>query len=231
MKLKIKKSDSLLHILITIFVVALVISNVVTSKLWATGITLFGVPLTMPGAAECYAFTFLATDIIGEIWGKKQANKTVLYGFIGQIFSSLLILLTQYLPAASAETQVAYETLLGQSWIFVIGSLVAYYVSQSWDVFIFHKIRDKFIAKHGSTKGGRWIWNNLSTMTSQILDTVIFIGISFGLGFGWFFDAAMLPVLFCMMLGQYVFKALLALLDTPIFYFVTTLVKRGEEEA
>lgn len=231
MKLKIKKSDSLLHILITIFVVALVISNVVTSKLWATGITLFGVPLTMPGAAVCYALTFLVTDIIGEIWGKKQANKTVLYGFIGQIFSSLLILLTQYLPAASAETQVAYETLLGQSWIFVIGSLVAYYVSQSWDVFIFHKVRDKYIAKHGSTKGGRWIWNNLSTMTSQILDTVIFIGISFGLGFGWFFDVAMLPVLFCMMLGQYVFKALLALLDTPIFYFVTTLVKRGEEEA
>lgn len=231
MKLKIKKSDSLLHILIAIFVVALVISNVVTSKLWATGITLFGVPLTMPGAAVCYAFTFLATDIIGEIWGKKQANKTVLYGFIGQIFSSLLIMLTQYLPAASAETQVAYETLLGQSWIFVIGSLVAYYISQSWDVFIFHKVRDKYIAKHGSTKGGRWIWNNLSTMTSQILDTVIFIGISFGLGFGWFFDTAMLPVLFCMMLGQYVFKALLALLDTPIFYLVTTLVKRGEKEA
>lgn len=225
MKFKIKKSDMLLHIITAIFVVSLVISNVVTSKLWATGITLFGVPLTMPGAAVCYAFTFLATDIIGEIWGKKQANKTVLYGFVGQIFASLLILFTQYLPAASADTQAAYETLLGQNWIFVIGSLTAYYVSQTWDVFIFHKIRDKFIAKHGSTKGGRWIWNNASTMTSQIWDTVIFIGISFGFGFGWFFQAEMLPVLFCMMLGQYVFKAILALLDTPIFYLVTSIVK------
>lgn len=225
MKFKIKKSDMLLHIITAIFVVSLVISNVVTSKLWATGITLFGVPLTMPGAAVCYAFTFLATDIIGEIWGKKQANKTVLYGFVGQIFASLLILFTQYLPAASADTQVAYEALLGQNWIFVIGSLTAYYVSQTWDVFIFHKIRDKFIAKHGSTKGGRWIWNNASTMTSQIWDTIIFIGISFGLGFGWFFQAEMLPTLFCMMFGQYVFKAILALLDTPIFYLVTSIVK------
>lgn len=227
--MKLKKSDSLLHIITSIFVVSLVVSNVVTAKLWATGITLFGVPLTMPGAAVCYAFTFLATDIIGEIWGKKQANKTVLFGFIGQIFASLLILFTQYLPAASPESQEAYNTLLGQNWVFVIGSLVAYYVSQSWDVWIFHRIRDKFIAKHGSTKGGRWIWNNASTMTSQIWDTVIFIGISFGLGFGWFFQPEMLPTLFCMMLGQYVFKAILAALDTPIFYIVTSLVKKGEE--
>ena len=227
--MKLKKSDSLLHIITSIFVVSLVVSNVVTAKLWATGITLFGVPLTMPGAAVCYAFTFLATDIIGEIWGKKQANKTVLFGFIGQIFASLLILFTQYLPAASEESQVAYETLLGQNWVFVVGSLVAYYISQSWDVWIFHRIRDKFIAKHGSTKGGRWIWNNASTMTSQIWDTVIFIGISFGLGFGWFFQPEMLPTLFCMMLGQYVFKAILAALDTPIFYIVTSLVKKSEE--
>ena len=227
--MKLKKSDSLLHIITSIFMVSLVVSNVVTAKLWATGITLFGVPLTMPGAAVCYVFTFLATDIIGEIWGKKQANKTVLFGFIGQIFASLLILFTQYLPAANPESQEAYNTLLGQNWVFVIGSLVAYYISQSWDVWIFHRIRDKFIAKHGSTKGGRWIWNNASTMTSQIWDTVIFIGISFGLGFGWFFQSEMLPTLFCMMLGQYVFKAILAALDTPIFYIVTSLVKKGEE--
>lgn len=227
---RIKKTDTALFIITAIFVVALVISNVVTSKLWATGVTLFGVPLTMPGAAVCYAFTFLATDIIGEIWGKKQANKTVLFGFVGQIFASLLILFTQYLPAASEETQMAYNTLLGQNWVFVIGSLVAYYASQSWDVWIFHKLRDKYIAKHGDTKGGRWIWNNLSTMTSQIWDTIIFIGISFGFGFGWFFQKEMLPVLFCMMLGQYVFKAILAVLDTPIFYAITTLLKRGAQD-
>ena len=204
-----------------VFVVALVISNVVTAKLFATGINLFGTALTLPGAALCYAITFLATDVIGEIWGKKEANRTVRWGFVGQVIATLLIILTQYLPAADPEAQTAYERLLGQNWIFVIGSMVAYFASQSWDVFFFHKIRDKFIAKHGSTDGGRWIWNNASTMTSQIIDTVLFIGISFGIGFGWFFDRAMWPSLFAMMLGQYALKFILAALDTPFFYLLT----------
>ena len=216
-----KKTNSNLIGINMVFVVALVISNVVTAKLFATGINLFGSPLTLPGAALCYAITFLATDVIGEIWGKKEANRTVRWGFVGQVIATLLIILTQYLPAADPEAQTAYERLLGQNWIFVIGSMVAYFASQSWDVFFFHKIRDKFIAKHGSTDGGRWIWNNASTMTSQIIDTVLFIGISFGIGFGWFFDRAMWPSLFAMMLGQYALKFILAALDTPFFYLLT----------
>ncbi|MBQ1778719.1 MAG: queuosine precursor transporter [Acidaminococcaceae bacterium] len=216
-----KKTNSNLIGINMVFVVALVISNVVTAKLFATGINLFGTALTLPGAALCYAITFLATDVIGEIWGKKEANRTVRWGFVGQVIATLLIILTQYLPAADPEAQTAYERLLGQNWIFVIGSMVAYFASQSWDVFFFHKIRDKFIAKHGSTDGGRWIWNNASTMTSQIIDTVLFIGISFGIGFGWFFDRAMWPSLFAMMLGQYALKFILAALDTPFFYLLT----------
>lgn len=216
-----KKTNSNLIGINMVFVVALVISNVVTAKLFATGINLFGTALTLPGAALCYAITFLATDVIGEIWGKKEANRTVRWGFVGQVLATLLIILTQYLPAADPEAQTAYERLLGQNWIFVIGSMVAYFASQSWDVFFFHKIRDRFIAKHGSTDGGRWIWNNASTMTSQIIDTVLFIGISFGIGFGWFFDRTMWPSLFAMMLGQYALKFILAALDTPFFYLLT----------
>lgn len=208
-----------------VFVVALVISNVVTAKLFATGIMLFGTALTLPGAALCYAITFLATDVIGEIWGKAEANRTVRWGFVGQMLATLLIIATQYLPASDPEAQAAYDRLLGQNWIFVIGSMVAYFASQSWDVYFFHKIRDKYIAKHGSTAGGRWIWNNGSTMTSQIIDTVLFIGIAFGLGFGWLFDRAMWPTLFAMMVGQYLLKFILAAIDTPFFYLLTR--KRG----
>lgn len=225
-----KKTNSNLIGINMVFVVALVISNVVTAKLFATGINLFGVSLALPGAALCYAITFLATDVIGEIWGKKEANRTVRWGFVGQIVATLLIILTQYLPAADPEAQAAYNRLLGQNWIFVIGSMVAYFASQSWDVFIFHKIRDKYIKKHGDTKGGRWIWNNASTMTSQIIDTVLFIGISFGVGFGWFFDKAMWGQLGAMMIGQYVLKFILAALDTPIFYLLTRKHKREEQD-
>lgn len=212
-----KKTTNNLILLSMLFVVALVISNVVTAKLFYTGISLFGVTVTLPGAALCYAITFLATDIIGEVYGKKEADKTVVYGFFGQLLATALIVLTQYIPAADPDMQAAYENLLGQNYIFVIGSMVAYLCSQTWDVWIFHKIRDHF---HADPKK-RWIWNNGSTMTSQIIDTVLFIGISFGIGFGWFFDRAMWPTLFAMMVGQYVFKFILALLDTPFFYIFT----------
>ena len=216
-----KKTNSNLIGINMVFVVALVISNVVTAKLIYTGIGLFGTILTLPGAAVCYAITFLATDVIGEIWGKEEANRTVRWGFVGQVLATLLIILTQYLPAADPEAQEAYNRMLGQNWIFVIGSMVAYFASQSWDVFFFHKIRDKYIAEHGSTNGGRWIWNNASTMTSQIIDTVLFIGISFGIGFGWFFNKDMWPSLAAMMVGQYALKFILAALDTPFFYLLT----------
>jgi uncharacterized integral membrane protein (TIGR00697 family) len=108
--------------------------------------------------------------------------------------------------------------------------MVAYFASQSWDVFFFHKLRDKYIAKHGDTAGGRWIWNNGSTMTSQIIDTVLFIGISFGIGFGWFFNPEMHTSLISMMIGQYVLKFILAALDTPFFYLLTGKHKAVELE-
>lgn len=216
-----KKNNNNLILLSMLFVVALVISNVVTAKLFYTRISIFGVTVTLPGAALCYAITFLATDIIGEIWGKAEANKTVIYGLFGQLLATILIVLTQYIPAADIEMQEAYEKLLGQNYIFVIGSMVAYICSQMWDVWIFHKIRDRF----AGNPRYRWIWNNASTMTSQIIDTLLFIGISFGIGFNWLFDIKMWSTLFAMMIGQYVFKFLLALLDTPFFYMMT---RRGE---
>lgn len=221
-----KKTNHNLIILNVIFAVSLVISNVVTAKLFYTGINLFGTVITLPGAALCYAITFLMTDVIGEIWGKEEAQKTVYVGFYGQILATLLIIFTQYLPAADPATQEAYNTLLGQNVVFVLGSLVAYFCSQSWDVFIFHKIRDKWLENHEGTKS-RWIWNNASTMTSQIIDTVIFIGIAFGCGFGWFFDPAMWASLAAMMVGQYVLKFILAAFDTPFFYWMT---KKTKEE-
>ena len=69
--------------------------------------------------------------------------------------------------------------------------------------------------------GGRWMWNNSSTMTSQVIDTVLFIGISFGIGFGWAFNPNMWSTLAAMMVGQYCLKFILAALDTPFFYIMT----------
>lgn len=102
----------------------------------------------------------------------------------------------------------------------------AYLVSQSWDVAVFHAIRDRYIAKHGSTKGGRWLWNNGSTITSQIWDTVIYAVISFGFGLGWVHTHEGRMQLIGIIIGQYLLKACLALLDTPFFYFFTRNAER-----
>lgn len=197
-----KVAPSKLVLLNTIFVTSLVIANVVSAKVLQLG------PLQVPGAALCYCITFLCTDIIGEIWGKEEASRTVKYGFICQCMASLLILLTQYLPVAPYAQNVsdAYVTLLGTNWRFFLASMTGYLVSQSWDVWVFHKLKDRDHSKR------KWLRNNLSTMTSQFLDTIIFIGIAF---------YGVVPNIWVMIISQYLLKLVLALLDTPIFYLCT----------
>ena len=206
-----------------VFAVALVIANVVTAKTVQTGIPLFGTTILVPSAVICYCITFLMTDVINEIWGPKEARTVVFGGFGCQILACCLILIAQALPAADPAMQASFDMLLGQNAVFVVASMTAYLMSQTWDVFVFHRIRMHFV---GNDDGGmpspmRWVWNNASTMTSQIIDTVVFIGIAFGLGFGWLFDAAMQPTLVTMMVGQYLCKFALAALDTPVFYLLT----------
>lgn len=216
-----KKTERNLYLLYMIFGVMLVTANAIASKVFNTGIMLAGSPVTLTVGAIVYPFTFLITDIIGEIWGKKQAKIAVIGGFICQAVSTLFIIVARYLPAVDEAVQTSYVTMLGQSWIFVIASLVAFYISQRWDVYIFHKIREKYIEKHGSRKGGRWIWNNVGTITSQLFDSVLYAGIAFGIGFKWLFTPGMQVMLLNMILGQWLIKSIIALCDTPIFYLFT----------
>lgn len=194
------------------FIVSLVVSNVITGKVIDTGLSLFGNPVTIAGAIVCYPICYLITDIVGEIWGKHEANKIVKYGFIGQVIATLIIVITTYTPYIDPEMQYAYTKLLGQNWVFVVGSLFAYLVSQYLDVHIFHKLKRKY-EKH------KWIRNNASTMLSQFVDTAIFITIAFGFGFGWIFDNQV--ALLNMLIGQYIVKVIIAAIDTVPFYILT----------
>ena len=205
-----KKTEKNLSLLNCLFVVSLIIANVVASKI----VSFWG--LVVPAAIVAYPITFLITDVIGEIWGKEEANRTVRIGFVCQLFSLLLIGLAILLPVAPfANNQVEFKSILGQSFRCVTASLVAYLCSQSWDVFVFHKLKDINGEKH------KWIRNNLSTMTSQIIDTAIFITIAF---------IGSVPNIFTMIISQYVVKVVYALLDTPFFYFFTRRGVRGGKQ-
>lgn len=219
-----KKTENNLILLNIIFVVSIVVANVVGCKVIGLPWTLGGIPLLLSGGAITYAFTFLCTDVIGEIWGKQEANKAVKRGFVGQLFALALIYATQLIPAVDPDMQAAYVKLLGQSPMFVLGSLCAYYASQSWDVWIFHKIRDRFEGKPHL----RWIWNNASTATSQVFDTIIYALIAFGVGMGYLWQPGGLKAIAGIIAGQYLLKLGLALLDTPIFYALT---RKGNKDA
>ena len=216
-----KKTQEGLLALGMLFAVALVLSNVVAAKVVATSVPFPGGTLVFPGAVFCYAITFLATDVVGEVWGRREAAAVVRWGFAAQLLAAGLLLFTQALPAADPAVQGAYRTLLGQNAVFAGASLAAYAISQSWDVFVFHRIRDRVLARDPAARGRRWIWNNVSTMSSQLLDTVVFVGLAFGCGLGWLFDPAARPALLSLMLGQYLVKLALAALDTPVFYLLT----------
>lgn len=215
-----KKTNTNLMICAMVFAVALVVSNILAAKIVQTNIPLGGGTILVPSAVICYCITFLMTDVVGETWGPREARSVVFAGFGCQLMATTLIIIAQCLPAADPTLQEAYEMLLGQNAIFFIASMLAYLLSQSWDVFIFHRIRRAIRSKDHSSRR-RWIWNNVSTMTSQIIDTIVFIGIAFGIGMGWLFDSTMIVELLLMMLGQYICKLVLAAIDTPFFYLLT----------
>lgn len=216
-----KKTDKNLYLLYMILATGLITANCIASKVFIMPFSLFGSAVTLTTGAICYPLTFLITDIIGELWGREKANIAVRWGFVCQLTSTLIIIIARYLPATDAVMQDSYVALLGQNWVFVLASLTAYTISQHWDVWVFHNIRDRYIKKHGSTKGGKWIWNNVSTCTSQMLDSAIYVVIAFGFGFGWLFDSSMHSVMINMIIGQILVKVVIALLDTPIFYLCT----------
>lgn len=221
---KLIKENELI-LLYMLFGVALITANCVGAKLFTLGFNMFGAPVVLTVGTIVYPFTFLITDVIGERHGKKAASVAVIGGFIAQIMACILIFLAQILPAASVEAQAAYEAQLGQSFIFVIASLSGYICSQTLDVFVFHKLRNYFLKKNNGKLGWtKWIYNNIATISSQLVDTILYAVIAFGIGFGYGFD-----ILLNMILAQWIIKSILAILDTPFFVLFTRNKKEKTE--
>lgn len=201
-----KKTESNLLLLNGIFITSLIVANILASKV----VTIWG--FVLPAAVVAYPLTFLMTDVIGEIWGKEEANRAVRNGFICQAISLILISLAILLPVAPfADNQAEFQAILGQSFRVVFASMIGYLIAQCNDVFIFHKLKEKYNGKH------KWLRNNVSTLLSQLLDTAVFITIAF---------VGTVPNIFTMILSQYVVKAAYALLDTPFFYLLTRKQER-----
>ncbi|OTF02039.1 queuosine precursor transporter, partial [Halorubrum sp. SD612] len=174
-----------------------------------------------PGAALAYALTFLASDCYAELYGRRATQVVVNVAFLANFLVLALVWSTLAAPGVDPEVSAAFQAALGPAANIVAGSLLAYVVSQNWDVFVFHAIRDR------TGEGMLWLRNIGSTATSQAIDTAIFVGVAFYaapllLGVGPVFDP---PALLALGLGQYLLKLAIAVLDTPVVYLIVGAVR------
>jgi uncharacterized integral membrane protein (TIGR00697 family) len=202
------RKEAAFLILAGIFLVSLVVANLITAKLFV----LFGV--TLAAGIIPYPVTFLATDLICEVYGQKRANLLVFVGFLLSLYVLLILKLGQHVePFEPANVQREYEVIFGQSARAIFASMVAYLVAQLVDVRLFHFWKRKTKGKH------LWLRNNASTMFSQLVDTILVISILF---WGQLPTSTLIEI----MVASYLFKISIAAVDTPFFYFGTAWLKR-----
>lgn len=213
--------DNVQVVLVALFVTALVTAQLTAAKVLAVPLPfsfpVLGSVLILPGASLAYALTFFASDCYAELYGRRAAHVVVTVGFAMSLVLLGLVWGTILAPAAESSVDpAAFASVLGASTNIVLGSLLAYLVSQNWDVFVFHWLREY-------TNGrALWLRNVGSTATSQALDTVIFVGVAFALAPDLLGIGSALPVgvLLGLAVGQYLLKLLIALVDTPFVYAV-----------
>jgi uncharacterized integral membrane protein (TIGR00697 family) len=172
---------------------------------------IFGIDTSM--GAIIYAGIYFATDLLGEKYGRREANRAVALGFAVMVAVTVMggvSLLFQPTPdPAKADfalkMHAAHEHIFGFAPRLALGSLVAYAVSQAHDVWAYHAIMKRTGRKH------LWLRNNGSTIVSQAIDTILYSAIVWW-GIFDFWTAVTLG------LGKYFFKVVIALLDTPFIY-------------
>lgn len=211
--------------------VALFVTSLVTGQILAAKILIIPSPVPIPGTGDilvpagvvAYALTFFATDCTTELYGREPAEHLVRTGFLLLLFVMLpLIAVAVVAPGSPAGVPPEqFNTVLAFSPNVIIGGLTAYVISQHWDIFAFHRIREWT----GAEK--LWLRNVGSTATSQAIDTVVFITMAF-LVLPSVLPGSQplpLPVVGGLIIGQYLLKLVIALVDTPLVYLAVGYVR------
>ncbi|RLD78133.1 MAG: VUT family protein [Bacteroidetes bacterium] len=201
--------------LTALFIAALVTSNLIFQKFFTWNpFGLFNFELSV--GIIPYPVTFLVTDIISEIYGRKRANQTVIAGLFASIFTLLIIIVSDAATATSWSpiTDAEYHKVFGFTFLGIAASMAAYLTAQFIDVQLFHFWKRLTKGKH------LWLRNNASTFTSQFIDTfvVLLLLCSFGI-----IEWKLFGIL---LLNGFLFKLLVALSDTPFFYLAVAIFRK-----
>ena len=204
--------DQFYLVLSAIFIASLVTCNLIANKFVTVDLG-FKVFIVSAGILP-YPLTFLVTDLISELYGQRKANLVVFSGFIASLFVLLFLWLGgqfSSIPDSLVSDEI-YNSVFQNAWRLIAASMIAYLFAQFIDVRIFHFWKKLTDGKH------LWLRNNGSTIASQLVDTTLVICILF-IGV-WNTDQIQSAII-----DGWIFKMLMALLDTPIIYGIIFLLR------
>ncbi len=234
--------DTLFLSLAGVFITALVLGNVIGTTKFVTLFTL-DMPtwlqaitpsivrdgniytMSVPVGVLAYPVTFLATDLISELFGRKKAQLVVWVGFFLNFFMLLVMSVGHWLPNTGGVSgglplfEGVYEFMVGNT----IASMIAYLTAQTVDVRLFHFWKNLTGGKH------LWLRNNASTMFSQLVDSTAILTILYLAG-NLGDNVNSVATLIILIINSYLFKFFFALFDTPLFYLGVRFLKHYDED-
>ena len=207
-------------LLASLFITSLVVSNLIFQKFFywyplnlkVLGNSLFELSVgILP-----YPITFLITDLISEIYGKKRANQVVVTGIFASFFSMGILLIANEVPAIknSPIDDETFNQVFALSPIAALASMIAYLLAQFVDIRIYHFWKNL-------TQGKMlWLRNNFSTFSSQLIDTVLVVGLLS------IFGVLEWKLFWGLVISGFLFKIIIAALDTPLLYLFVGIFRK-----
>jgi uncharacterized integral membrane protein (TIGR00697 family) len=225
------RREKIFLVLASAFVVVLVLTNVIGVKLFQAP---FNPEFALTTGILTYPLTFLITDIVSEVYGKKRADFMVAVGFGMSVLMMVILMVAVAVPphdywvapvnpyyADAAGYQRAYTSVFALNGILLFGSMSAFLCAQLTDNWLFHRLRRLTNGRH------LWLRNNGSTWISQLVDTIVVNSILFYIGFGMDFMVGVE-----IMVTIYLYKVAIAAMDTPFVYLgIWVLGKLGVKPA
>ncbi len=210
-----RQAEIIYLILGGLFITSLVTSNLIFQKFFSW--SPFGIyTFSLSVGIIAYPVTFLVTDVISEIYGRKMANRVVLAGVFASAFALLIVTVASRVEATewSPLSDEEFDKTFSYTFIAVSASLAAYLLAQFLDVQIFHFWKRLTKGRH------LWFRNNASTFSSQLVDTLVVIGllVSFGV--------IERELFLTLVINGFLFKVLFAMIDTPIAYLLVFGIRR-----
>lgn len=198
-----------LDLLINIFVVVLIVSNLVAQKF-----TEFG-PFKISAAQLLFPITYIFGDVFTEVYGYSASRRAIWTGFMASAVMTGMGLFAIWLPPApDFKNQAAFEALFGVVPRVVAGSLIAYWAGEF--------ANSLTVAKMKLLTNGRWLWTRTvgSTIVGQAVDTTIVVCFIF-------YDQP-ISLIWQIIYSGYLFKVVYEVLATPLTYLIVNSLKRAE---